>query len=116
LRTVHEPTRLKLSADRSLIRADGQDLSYITIEVTDVKDILHPKADPLIRFEIEGPGSIVAVGSANPMSTESFQQPQRKAWHGRCLAVVKSTQKAGRIIFTASAEGLKPARIVIDSK
>lgn len=116
LRTADKPTKIEMTADRSAIKADGQDLSYITVELTDEKGIRDPKADQLVRFSIEGEGTIVAVGNANPMSLESYQASERKAWQGRCLVIVKAGTKAGNIIVKASVEGLSPAAVTITSK
>jgi beta-galactosidase len=112
LRTADEPLNIHFSADRREIKADGQDLSYITVELRDNKGVRHPKAENLIRFEIEGPGEIVAVGNANPVSLESYQQPQRKAWQGRCMVIVKSNG-AGEITLRATSDGLKPAQVIV---
>jgi beta-galactosidase len=114
LRTAGEPARVKLSADRSDIRADGEDLSYVTVELTDARGVRNPKAENLVRFSVEGPGTIIAVGNANPFSTESYQQPQRKAWQGRCLVIVKSERRAGRVVVRASSQGLPPATLAIN--
>ena len=65
----------------------------------------------MINFTIEGVGTIVGVGNANPMSTESFQLPQRKAWQGKCLIIIKSEKNAGEIILKATGDGLKGAEI-----
>ncbi|MCX6261071.1 MAG: DUF4982 domain-containing protein [Bacteroidia bacterium] len=116
LKTAGDPAQIKLTADRSKIKADGQDLSYVTVELTDANDIRNPKAESLITFSIDGPGTIVAVGNANPVSIESCQLPQRKAWRGRCLVILKSDSKAGKITLKASATGLNPASIEIDCK
>lgn len=70
----------------------------------------------LVEFEIEGPGSIIAVGNANPMSTESYQQPQRTSWQGRCLVIVKAGKEAGNIVLRARAAGLQPAEIRLSSQ
>jgi len=115
IKTANAVSQIKLSADRTEIKANGQDLSYITVELLDANGICNPKAENLIHFDIEGEGTIVAVGSSNPMSTESFQQHQRKAWKGKCLVIVKSTQKAGKIILKASADGLKSSQVVIEA-
>ncbi|MEP6684365.1 MAG: hypothetical protein ABJA35_13945, partial [Parafilimonas sp.] len=79
------------------------------------KGIRNPKAENLIHFSIEGEGTIVGVGNANPTSLESYQQPQRKAWQGRCMVVIKSTHNAGKIILQASGDGLKNAQVIINS-
>jgi beta-galactosidase len=113
LRTADKASQIRLSADRTQILANGQDLSYITVEVLDSEGVRYPKADNLIEFEVEGPGSIVAVGSSNPMGTESFQQPRRKAYQGRCLVIVKSEAEAGAVVLKASSEGLQAAQVAI---
>lgn len=115
LRTAGAPARIRLTADRAAVKADGQDLSYITVEIVDARGVRHPKAENLVRFSVEGPGSIVGVGNANPVSIESFQQPQRKAWQGRALVVVKSERRPGRIVVRARGEGLVPGEAVVSA-
>jgi beta-galactosidase len=116
LRTAGEPARVRLAADRQSVKADGQDLSYVTVELVDARGVRNPKAEDLLRFSIEGPGSIAAVANANPVSTESYRQPQRKAWQGRCLVIIKSEKRAGRITLRAAAQGLPPATLVVNSE
>jgi beta-galactosidase len=115
LNSVGQPTHIKLIPDRSRITANGQDLSYITVELVDDDGVRNPDAENLIRFTVAGSGQIVGVGNANPLSTESYQQPQRKAWQGRCLLIIKSGKQVGEITVTASAKGFLPAKIVIDA-
>jgi len=116
LQTAEDPTALKLTADKTQLAADGQDLSYITVELVDAKGNKDPKAENLVKFEIEGAGTIVGVGNANPVSIESYQLPQRKAWQGRCLVIVKSKKEVGNITLKASADGLTAAQVTIVSK
>jgi len=116
LNTAGEPTQIQLSADRITMKADGQDLSYITVELIDKNGIRNPKAENLIHFSIEGPGTIAGVGNANPMSLESYQLPQRKGWQGRCMVVVKSGNKPGKIKVKVTSPGLNSAMIVIDAQ
>jgi beta-galactosidase len=115
LHSAGDATQIRLSADRSNIMANGEDLSYLTVELTDNNGFLNPKADNLISFEVAGPGTIAGVGNANPVSLESFQKPERKAWHGRCMVVIKSDNKSGRLILNVSSEGLRAASIEIQS-
>ncbi|GEM_PF-83413 len=115
LRTVGQPARIKLSVDRTRIKADGQDLSYITVELLDAEGVRHPKAQDLVTFEIQGPGSIVAVANANPISTESYRRPQRKAWRGRCLVIVRSARRTGSIVLRASTQGLPSTEVLVSS-
>jgi beta-galactosidase len=115
LTTAGDPTLIRLTGDRTEISADGQDLSYITIELTDEKGIRNPKAENLVKFEIEGPGTIIGTGNSNPVSTESYVKPERKAWQGRCMVIIKSENSGGKIILKASSGDLKPASITINS-
>jgi beta-galactosidase len=115
LRTAEEPTQIRLTADRSEIKANGHDLSYITIELIDDKRIRNPKSEDLVKFTIEGPGKIVGVGNADPVSTESYVLPERKAWQGRCMVIIKSEKTAGKIVVKAASGNLKPVTIEIGS-
>lgn len=100
LATAKRADQIRLSADRPAIKANGQDLSYITIELLDENGILDPTAENDLQFKIEGPGKIVGVGNANPVSQESYTLPQRKAWKGKCLVIVKSEKSQGKIVLT----------------
>ncbi|HET7115397.1 MAG TPA: glycoside hydrolase family 2 TIM barrel-domain containing protein [Hanamia sp.] len=113
LKTAGEPTQIKLSADRARIKADNEDLSYITVDLVDKNGNRNPNAENLVHFEIEGPGTIAGVGNADPVSVESYQLPQRKAWHGRCLVIIKSGKKSGNIVLKVSSAGLKSSELVI---
>lgn len=113
-KTAALPTRLKLEADRKEIRADGSDPSFITVTITDKSERLAPRADNHIRFEIEGPGEIVATDNGDPTSFESFQSPERKAFNGLALVIVRAKAgQSGKIKLTAKAEGLKTATVTL---
>jgi beta-galactosidase len=116
LRSAEKPASVRLTADRTSLAADSQDLSYVTVEVLDSKGTVDPNADCAVRFRISGPGTIVGVGNGDPRSWESFQQPTRKAFRGRCLVVIKASDEAGKITLEAESPGLKPARAVLQTK
>ncbi|SIT34160.1 beta-galactosidase [Filimonas lacunae] len=107
LQTAGEVTSLRLTADRDTIMANNQDLSYITVELTDAKGVRHTQADNALHFSIEGPATIVAVSNANPASLESFQQPQRKAWRGRCQVVIQAGRQKGLVTIRAKGAGVQ---------
>ncbi|WP_217604941.1 glycoside hydrolase family 2 TIM barrel-domain containing protein [Chitinophaga sp. GbtcB8] len=113
LRTAAAPAQLKLTADHNSMQANNQDLVYITIELLDANGVRDPKAENLVQFSIAGPGTIIGVGNANPTSTESYQLPQRKAWQGRCLVIVKGTGEPGNVVLKAKAEGLEEGQASI---
>jgi beta-galactosidase len=116
LMSAGQPAHIRLTADRQKIQADGQDLSYITVEITDEKGIRNPKSENPVHFNIEGPGEILAVANANPVSLESYLLPRRKAWQGRCLVIVKSAKEPGTIRLEASSPGISTSRLDIVSR
>lgn len=113
--TSLKANQLRLKADRININANGQDLCFIEVEIIDEKGIINPKAQDLITFEIDGPGEIIATGNGNPTSLESYTLPQRKAWQGKCMVVVRTTETPGKIILKARSENLKPCDVSINS-
>jgi len=115
LRTAGEPAKLRLIADHEKIKADRNDLAYVTVEVLDARGSLAPDAMLPIRFSVEGAGRLIAVGSADPRNVASFQQPQGRTFQGKCLAILQSNGARGVIILRASSEGLAPATIRIST-
>jgi len=116
VRTVSEPARIRLAADRTQLRADGQDLSFITVEAIDAKGQPHPNAEHQVSFSLKGPGVIAAVGNGDMFSEEPYQGNQRKLFHGKALVVVRTSRKGGALTLTASAPGLKGDAIQIASR
>jgi beta-galactosidase len=108
VKTAQAPARLEAQPDRSEIRSDGRDLSFVTVRVVDQGGILAPRADNRIRFGIDGPGEIVATDNGDPTSFEPFRTPERKAFGGLCLVIVRAKPgQPGRILLTATSEGLR---------
>lgn len=115
-RTAEAPVKIVLSPDRQTIKADGVDLSFVTVKVVDKNGILVPDASDLIRFEVIGPGSIAGVDNGNQISHEPFKANQRKAFHGMALAIIQTKQRPGRIVLKASSINLSSASVVIDAR
>lgn len=116
LKTTGPAKRVRLSADRPAIRADRNDLSYVTVEIVDDQGSVVPDATTAIRFTITGEGELAATGSAAPDDAASFRAPLRRTYQGRCLAILRPSGDAGEITLTAQADGLQPATIVIQTR
>jgi len=116
IHTAGAPAKIELIADRSQIKADGQDLSFITVKILDKDGNVVPDADNKVNFKIAGDGSIASVDNGDPVSHDPFKADYRKAFHGLALAIVQAKEKAGTITLTASADGLKSATLVLKSK
>jgi len=115
LKTTGTPSTIRLTADRRKVQADRNDLSYVSVEVTDDKGQVVPNAEVNIQFALSGAGELAAVGNGNPIDLASFQLPERKTWKGKCLAIVRPTTKAGKIMLKATANGLKSAQVEIST-
>ncbi len=113
LKTVGEASAIRLTADRSTIKADGQDLSFLQVEVVDKDGQLQPNADGLVTFTLTGPGTIAGLGNANLKSEEPYQGTQCHVFHGRALIVLRSTEQAGTLKLKAESSGLTPANVEI---
>jgi len=115
IKTVGKPAAVRLIADRVNINADRNDLSYVMAEVVDsVGNVIPNASDIMVNFSISGKGEIAGVGSGSPTDLSSFQQPRKKVWHGKCLAIVRPTgNEAGVITLSATAEGLQGSTIAI---
>lgn len=116
LRTAGEPVQLRLTPDRTTLVADAHDLAFVSVEAVDGSGQPHPRADQPVSFTLSGPGAIAAVGSANMSSEEPYQGNQRRLFNGKALVVVRSTRRAGQITLTATAPGLKPATLRLQTR
>ncbi len=115
--TTGEPAAIKMFADRNNIRADGKDLSFIELYVTDQNGRIVPGADNIIECSIEGAGEIVATDNGDPTDMTPFPSHKRKAFNGKALIIVRSVaRKQGPVIIKATSAGLQNADIKIYSR
>lgn len=116
IRTAGKAAKIILIPDRAVIKADGSDLSFVTVKIVDEKGTLVPHAAHLINFDITGEGFIAGVDNGSQVSHEPFKADYRKAFNGLCLAIIQAKEKAGSITLKATAEGLAAGSVVIQSK
>ena len=115
--TTGSPYALRATADRSVIHADGKDLSFITVEIVDEEGNTVPTATNTIEFEVEGAGKIVATDNGDATDFTPFPSPRRQAFSGLVLGIVGSNaDEAGQITIRAKSEGLESVEIVINSE
>jgi beta-galactosidase len=114
VRTAGAAARIRLLADRSVIRADGDDLSFVTVRVEDKDGNLCPLADDLVSFRVTGAGRIAAVDNGNAATVEPFHADHRRAFNGLALLIVRSKfGEPGTIEVAASGAGLAEGRLEI---
>jgi beta-galactosidase len=117
LRTAGAPTQAKVSVDRAKVTANGEDLAYVTVELVDANGtpVYAQSGDRNVRVKVSGAGALAGFGNGNPQDASSLQSGNRKTFHGRAVAVVRSGTTAGPIIVDIEGEGLSPQRVQIDA-
>ncbi len=108
-KTTGTPYRITLHPDRSELKRDRNDLSYVMVHVEDEEGSVVPDAMADVTFDVIGAGELAGVGNANPKEMASFRRPLRRTFHGKCLAVVRPTGSRGQITVQARSEDLLPA-------
>ena len=114
LRTAGKPAKILLTTDRSSLAPAWDDVAFVEAVVVDENGVVVPGANDLITFKVAGRGAVVAVDSADNNSHEPFQATERRAYQGRCFAILKASAPSGRITLTATASGLTSNSITIN--
>lgn len=109
VRTTGAASGLALTSDRPAINADGRDLAFITVRITDEKKATVPRTKNWLNFTVTG-GEIVATDNGDATDLLSFQSPKRRAFNGLALVIVR-TKKPGRVTVKASGDGLKTGTV-----
>ena len=113
VRTAAPAAGIVLRADRQVIKADGNDLSFVTVQVVDKNGTVVPDADNVINLDLEGVGFVAGLDNGNQISHEPFKTNRKKTFHGQLMAIIQSKGDAGKISVRARSEGLAPASIVL---
>ena len=116
IRTAGKPLHLVLTTNRETLDANGDDLAYITVQVADKDGNIVPTDNRTVKFSVKGAGSFEATANGDPTSLRSFQKPEMDLFSGAATAIVRSSKEGGKLNFTATAKGVKPATISIDVK
>ena len=106
-----------MSVNRPRLTANGEDLAYITVELVDAggTPIYDQRGDRNVRVRVSGAGALAGFGNGNPIDASSYQSSNRKTFHGRAVAAIRSGTAAGPIIVDIEGEGLNPQRVQIDA-
>ncbi len=117
VKTTGKASKITLSANHSVIKAGGDDLSYITVKITDEDGLMVPRTHNSIKFSVQGPGEIVATDNGDATSFVPFQSNERPAYNGMALVIVKGKKsQKGKFTVKAESPGLNEASLVVVSK
>jgi beta-galactosidase len=115
--TTGAPVAILMTADRTEIRADGEDVVLLTVEAIDAQGRHVPTANMAITFEVSGSGALIGVGNGDPNCHESDKQPRRSLFNGLAQVIVQAGKTPGQIVIEAASAGpasyLKSARIIV---
>ena len=116
--TAGQPAGVRLVKEEHAIAADGKDLTYIYYEIVDRDGNVVPTANNLVRFQLHGQGQLVGVDNGEQASRERYKEQAdgswvRKAFNGKGVAIVKSTDQAGKFTLTAHSDLLKSDQVTI---
>ena len=111
--TAGAPAAIRLLPDRSAIRADGEDVSLVSVQVLDAQGRIVPVADNKVSFAVDGPGKIIGVGNGDPSCHEPDHASQRSAFNGLAQVIVQAQKQLGAIVLSATSPGLAPAKATI---
>jgi beta-galactosidase len=116
VKTADAPARLVATSDRPSIAADGLDLAFITVRVTDKEGITAPRANNDIKFTVDGPGEIVATDNGDPTDLTLFSSPERNAFNGLALVIIRGKRgQVGTIKVSVESASLRPAEVTVQS-
>jgi beta-galactosidase len=106
--------QIRVEPECRTLRADGLDLAYLPISLTDDAGTLRPLADREVHVEVSGIGGrLLGFGSARPITEEGFSSDRHQTYWGRALAVIRAGHEAGELTVTVSATGCDPTTLVL---
>jgi len=114
--TAGKPYKLVLEPDRTVVDADGKDISFVTVSVLDEKGNPCPTVNDQLKFRVTGNGIFRAACNGDATSLEQFHLPTMKLFNGKLVVLVQSKTSAGDIKLSVEGKGLKASEVVIQAK
>ena len=111
VKTAGKPHKILLDSDVKTIKANGEDLAYVTVSVVDKNGIPCPTATNQLNFKVKGNGEFKAACNGDATSLELFHLPTMKLFSGKLVVLVESTEEAGEIELKVTGQGLKAGKI-----
>jgi beta-galactosidase len=117
VQTTGPAAGLAMTSDRSQLQADGKDLAFVTVAIADKDGRTVPRTRNAVRFTVTGPAELVATDNGDATSLVPFQSPERAAFNGLALAIVRTRPgQGGEITVSAASDGLAGAEVKLISE
>ena len=117
VKTAGAPSSIQLTGDLSTpikpIKADGEDMTFITVNILDKDGNLVPDANNQINVEVTSSARFKGICNGDATSLEVFTKPTMKAFHGQLVIGIQSNGKKGTATVKVSSKGLKPATVTL---
>ncbi len=116
IKTAGKAAAVKLTPDRSILKADGEDLCFINVSLTDRDGNPVPTDNRPVNVKVTGAGSFKAIANGDPTCIEPFQNPQMHLFSGQLTVLVQSGTEPGDITVEVSGKGVKRAILNIKTE
>ena len=116
IRTAGKASAIRLTPDRNVLKADGEDLCFINVSLTDKDGNPVPDDSRLVKVKVSGAGSFKAIANGDPTCLESFQQPQMHLFSGQLTVLVQSGTTPGEITVEVSGKGVRKATVTLKTE
>ena len=116
IRTAGKASAIRLTPDRNVLKADGEDLCFINVSLTDKDGNPVPCDSRLVKVKVSGAGSFKAIANGDPTCLESFQQPQMHLFSGQLTVLVQSGTTPGEITVEVSGKGVRKATVTLKTE
>jgi beta-galactosidase len=113
LKTTGTPVGIRLVTDSTELSANGTDLAYVTAELIDEEGNVVRNDSIHVAFSCSGEGALIASGNGAPNDMESFRSTNPRLFHGRAMAILRTTNVAGDVTLKAEATGFESQTIRI---
>ena len=116
IRTAGKASAIRLTPDRNVLKADGEDLCFINVSLTDKDGNPVPCDSRLVKVKVSGAGAFKAIANGDPTCLESFQQPQMHLFSGQLTVLVQSGTTPGEITVEVSGKGVRKATVTLKTE
>ena len=113
LATTGRPAQLKITPEKTAMKADGHDLIFVNIEVVDHQGNLVPDAEIPLTASLSGPALLSGFGTGNPVTEEDYTDRETKSYRGTAMAILRAGYEPGQIVLTVTGEGLPEAKTIL---
>jgi len=110
-RTPGDSARLVLSAPRTVLNADGEDMAFITVEALDAVGNPVDNAVDRVHVAVEGPIRLMGLDNGDSTDSDGYKVSCRRLFNGKLLAMIGATDAAGEAVVRVWAEGLEGAEL-----